>query len=53
VHEAGTGIRFTDLDPASQLHIDSMVLSIRAALARRFAEKAEREEAARAGGPRG
>jgi hypothetical protein len=30
-----------------------MVLSIRAALARRFAEKADRDDAARSGGPRG
>lgn len=45
----GTGIRFTDIDPAARAHLDSMVLSIRAALARRFAEKAIREEAARAG----
>jgi hypothetical protein len=52
VHQEATGIRFTELEPASQLHIDSMVLSIRAALARRFAEKADRDEAARAGGPR-
>jgi hypothetical protein len=43
----GTGIRFTDIDPASRDHLDSMVLSIRAALARRFAEKASREDAAR------
>jgi len=45
----GTGIRFTDIDPAARAHLDSMVLSIRAALARRFAEKAIREDAARAG----
>jgi hypothetical protein len=43
----GTGIRFTDIDPASRDHLDSMVLSIRAALARRFAERASREDAAR------
>jgi hypothetical protein len=43
----GTGIRFTDIEPAARAHIDSMVLSIRAALARRFAEKATREDAAR------
>jgi hypothetical protein len=43
----GTGIRFTDIDPATRDHLDSMVLSIRAALARRFAEKASREDAAR------
>jgi hypothetical protein len=43
----GTGIRFTDIDAASRDHIDSMVLSIRAALARRFAEKDSREDAAR------
>jgi hypothetical protein len=43
----GTGIRFTDIDPAARDHLDSMVLSIRAALARRFAEKASREDAAR------
>ena len=43
----GSGIRFTDIDPAARQHIDSMVLSIRAALARRFAEKATREDAAR------
>jgi hypothetical protein len=36
----GTGIRFTEIDPASRDHLDSMVLSIRAALARRFAEQA-------------
>jgi hypothetical protein len=52
VHQEATGIRFTDIDPGARDHIDSMVLSIRAALARRFAEKAEREDAARAGGPR-
>ncbi len=46
----GTGIRFTDIDPAARSHLDSMVLSIRAALARRFAEKAIREEAARGRG---
>jgi hypothetical protein len=46
----GTGIRFTDIDPASRDHLDSMVLSIRAALARRFAEKASREDAARGRG---
>lgn len=45
----GTGLRFTDIDPAARAHLDTMVLSIRAALARRFAEKAAREEAARAG----
>ena len=45
----GTGIRFTDIEPAARAHLDSMVLSIRAALARRFAEKAIREDAARAG----
>jgi PilZ domain len=45
----GTGIRFTDIDPAARNHLDSMVLSIRAALARRFAEKAIREDAARSG----
>jgi hypothetical protein len=43
----GTGIRFTDIDPAARDHLDSMVLSIRAALARRFAERASREDAAR------
>src|SRR3954447_17481207 len=43
----GTGIRFTDIDQASRDHLDSMVLSIRAALARRFAEKSIREDAAR------
>jgi hypothetical protein len=43
----GTAIRFTEIDPASRDHLDSMVLSIRAALARRFAEKASREDAAR------
>jgi c-di-GMP-binding flagellar brake protein YcgR len=43
----GTGIRFTDIEPAARDHLDSMVLSIRAALARRFAEKATREDAAR------
>jgi hypothetical protein len=46
----GTGIRFTDIEPAARAHLDTMVLSIRAALARRFAEKAIRDEqAARAG----
>jgi hypothetical protein len=45
----GTGLRFTDIDPAARSNLDSMVLSVRAALARRFAEKAAREEAARAG----
>jgi hypothetical protein len=49
VHDEGTGIRFSDLDPADQAHIDSMVLSVRAQLARRFAELADREEAARSG----
>jgi len=43
----GTGIRFTDIDPPSRDILDSMVLSIRAALARRFAEQASREDAAR------
>lgn len=43
----GTGIRFTDIEPSARDHLDSMVLSIRAALARRFAEKATREDAAR------
>jgi hypothetical protein len=43
----GTGIRFTDIEPAAREHLDSFVLSIRAALARRFAEKATREDAAR------
>jgi PilZ domain len=46
----GTGIRFIDIEPAARDHIDSMVLSIRAALARRFAEKASREDAARGRG---
>ncbi len=45
----GTALRFTDIEPAARAHLDTMVLSIRAALARRFAEKAAREEAARAG----
>ena len=45
----GTALRFTDLDPSARSHLDSMVLSVRAALARRFAEKAARDEAARAG----
>lgn len=45
----GTGLRFTDIDPSARAHLDNMVLSIRAALARRFAEKAAREDAARAG----
>jgi PilZ domain len=49
VHYAGTGVRFTEIDPDAVEHIDSMVLAIRAQLARRFAEKAERDEAARAG----
>lgn len=43
----GTGIRFTDIEPAARDHLDTFVLSIRAALARRFAEKAMREDAAR------
>ncbi|HWH93215.1 MAG TPA: PilZ domain-containing protein [Baekduia sp.] len=43
----GTAIRFTDIDAAARHHLDSMVLSIRAALARRFAEKQTREDAAR------
>jgi hypothetical protein len=43
----GTGIRFTDIDPQAQATIDSMVLEVRAALARRFADKASREDAAR------
>jgi hypothetical protein len=43
----GTGIRFTDIEPAARDHLDTFVLSIRAALARRFAEKATREDAAR------
>jgi hypothetical protein len=47
VHQAATGIRFADIDPAARDHIDSMVLSIRAALARRFAEKADRDGAPR------
>jgi hypothetical protein len=46
----GTGIRFTDIDPAARDTIDSMVLETRAALARRFAEKAIREDAARGKG---
>lgn len=45
----GTGIHFVDIDPAAREVLDSMVLSIRAALARRFAEKATRDEAARRG----
>jgi c-di-GMP-binding flagellar brake protein YcgR len=45
----GTGLRFTDIEPAARSHLDTMVLSIRAALARRFAEKAAREEAGRGG----
>ncbi|MCW3023362.1 MAG: PilZ protein [Conexibacter sp.] len=49
VHEEATGIRFSDLAPADQEHIDSMVLSVRAQLARRFAELADREDAARSG----
>ena len=53
VHDEGTGIRFSDLDPADHAHIDSMVLAVRAQLARRFAELADREEAAaRTGKPR-
>jgi hypothetical protein len=44
---AGTGIRFTDIEPSAQDHLDSFVLSIRAALARRFAEKSIRDDAAR------
>ena len=43
----GTGIRFTDIDEAARATVDSMVLETRAALARRFAEKAAREDAAR------
>jgi hypothetical protein len=43
----GTGVRFTDIDEPSRDILDSMVLSIRAALARRFAEKATREDASR------
>ena len=46
----GTGIRFTDIDPQARDHIDSMVLEVRAALARRFAERASREDAARGKG---
>jgi hypothetical protein len=49
VHYAGTGLRFTEIDPSAVEHIDSMVLAIRAQLARRFADKAARDEAARAG----
>jgi hypothetical protein len=49
VHDEATGIRFSDLAPADQAHIDSMVLSVRAQLARRFAELADREDAARSG----
>jgi hypothetical protein len=45
----GTGLRFTDIDPSARAHLDTMVLSVRAALARRFAEKAAHDEAARAG----
>ncbi|MDX6729184.1 MAG: hypothetical protein QOK49_3989, partial [Baekduia sp.] len=44
---SATGVRFTDIEPAARDTLDSMVLSIRAALARRFAEKAVREDAAR------
>jgi hypothetical protein len=43
----GTGIRFTDIDPSAVEHLDSFVLSIRAALARRFAEKSIRDDATR------
>jgi hypothetical protein len=43
----GTGIRFTDIEPTARSAIDSMVLEVRTALARRFAEKASREDAAR------
>ena len=49
LHPATTGVRFTEIDPAAAAHIDSMVLAIRAQLARRFAEKALRDEAAQAG----
>jgi hypothetical protein len=49
VHPAATGLRFTEIEPSAAAHIDSMVLAIRAQLARRFAEKGERDEAARAG----
>jgi hypothetical protein len=43
----GTGIRFTDIDPQAAVTIDSMVLEVRAALARRFADRQTREDAAR------
>jgi hypothetical protein len=43
----GTGIRFTDIDAGARATIDSLVLETRAAVARRFAEKAIREDAAR------
>jgi hypothetical protein len=42
----GTAIRFTEIEPAARDHLDSMVLSIRAALARRFAEQATGKDAA-------
>jgi hypothetical protein len=45
--DEGTAIRFTEIDPASRDHLDSMVLSIRAALARRFAEQASGEDPTR------
>lgn len=47
IRSEGTGIRFTDIDPAARETLDSMVLETRAALARRFAEKQIREDAAR------
>jgi len=43
----GTAVRFTEIDDDARDRIDSMVLEVRAALARRFAEKAIREDAAR------
>lgn len=43
----GTGIRFTEIEPAAREKLDSMVLEIRAALARRFAERASRDDASR------
>jgi hypothetical protein len=46
----GTGIRFTDIDPAARDTIDAMVLETRAALARKFADQAAREDAARGRG---
>jgi hypothetical protein len=45
VQADATGIRFTDIDREAREHLDSMVLAIRTALARRFAEQATRDSA--------